>query len=109
MLTREILDNLGFTSYKSGPFNDPADEYWQKCYRDSEGNKMFFLDVKHYTIIHPITHADLGGYEINTQLYRRGSHDAIDIKFHDDNIDNALEIINTLFDMGLVENYENRR
>ena len=46
-------------------------------------------------------------YQITTQLYKVGSHDAINIEFGVDmSIEDAEKFIKTLFDVGLVEAYE---
>ena len=104
MLTRKELFERGFKEYKPTVF-DNADKCYQKCYRDGN-TKKYFLDVKHYSIKYPHTHEDLGGYEISTQVYVKGTHTAINIKFLNDDIDEAEKFIDELFEVGQLEPYE---
>ena len=102
----EIL-NRGFTEYSKSPFDSPScDALYQKLYRGKDGEKRYFLNIKHYSMTHPTTKEDLSGYEIDTQLYLKGSHNAVNIKFLDDNLDEAEKFIETLFSNNIVENYE---
>jgi hypothetical protein len=105
-LTKEILLGKGFNEYKPSQFDSSScDECWQKCYKDETGKK-YFLDVKHYSMTHPTTKEFIGGYEIETQVYLKGSHDAINIKFLNDSIEDAENFINNLFEQNMIENYE---
>ena len=87
------------------PFGESCDKYYQKKYKDGRGIK-YFLEVKHYTLIHPITKEDLSGYEVSGQFYLKGSHEAVNMEFLDSSIEKAEEFVNTLFDNNLLEYYE---
>lgn len=105
-MTKELLLEKGFNEYKPTQFDSSScDECWQKCYKDETGKK-YFLDVKHYNMTHPTTKEFIGGYEIESQIYLKGSHDAINIKFLNDSIEDAENFVNKLFKYNLIENYE---
>lgn len=107
-LTKDELLNKDFKPFEPNYLDSPScDGCYQKLYRDNLGNKKYFLDVKHYSMTHPTTREDLSGFEISTQVYKNGNHEAINITFLNDNIDDAEEFINKLFEYNLIENYEN--
>lgn len=106
-LSKDYLLDLGFLEYKPTRIDSPSvDACYQKLYRDELGNKKYYLNVKHYNLIHPTTHEDLSGYEISTQVYNKGNHNAINMNFLDDNIAEAENFIDALFKNNLIENYE---
>ena len=104
-MTEMYLLDKGFKEYKPTMF-DRCDKCYQKCYRDMNGAKKYFIEVKHYSITHPHTGADLGGYEISTQLYRKGTHNAVNMTFLHDDLDEVVSMIETMFESGLLEPYE---
>ena len=105
-LNKEVLEELGFIQYNIPRFESPScDECWQKTYRDEYGKK-YFLDVKHYDIVHPTTKKQIGGYEVETQVYTKKDHNAINIKFLDGDVKEAEKFIETLFKEDLIEYYE---
>ena len=105
-LDREMLEKLGFKQYEKAPFESPScDECWQKMYSDEYGKK-YYLNVKHYDIVHPTTKEQIGGYEVETQVYTKKYHNAIDIKFLSDDIGEAEEFVEGLFDNNIVEYFE---
>ena len=105
-LTREDILSRGFKEYKPSEF-DPSscDECYQKLYKDENGKK-YFMNIKHYTLIHPTTREDIGGYELECQLYIKDTHDSFNIKFLEDDIDEAENLIEFLFDSGKLDYYE---
>ena len=104
IIEQELIDK-GFTEYKPTIFDRSADKFYQKRYRDGKNTK-YFIDVTHYTIIHPTTKEDIGGYEVSGQYYLKGSHDAINMTFISSTVTEVEEFIDKLFEMGLLENYE---
>ena len=102
----QMLLDAGFAKYDV-PSYEPSsvDACYQKRYKDGKNTK-YFLDVKHWDIKHPDTNADLGGYEINGQFYLKGTHNAINMTFLTPDLDEAENFINSLFDKGLLENYD---
>jgi hypothetical protein len=104
MNERYLLEK-GFKQYKPLQF-DTCNKCYQKCYRGFDGSKKYFIDVEYYDLTHPYTHEQLGGYEISTQLYRKGTHDAINMTFLNDDLDDAINTIETMFASGLLEPYE---
>ena len=109
-ITEEELIGRGFRKFNTvGHLSDVRRYLFQKRYLDDKDNTLYFLDIYKYDWKH-ISHipiADIYNYEITTQLYRKGSHDAINISFGSDTtIDDAEEFINKLFDIGLIEPYE---
>jgi len=98
------LKEKNFREYKPSPLDAASvDKCWQKRYDDEQGNKRYFLDVKHYELRHPTLDTDLSGYEVSTQLYMKGSHNAFNIDFLDGiTITEAEQFINELFEnMGI--------
>jgi len=106
MLTKRELIERGFTEYKPAAFEN-ADRCYQKCYYDGNIRK-YFLDAKHYSLTHPATGEDFSNYELSTQLYTKGNHNALNITFLNDNIDEAEALIECLFEGGKVEPYDFR-
>lgn len=107
-LTEEELIERGFTSFKPTMFDsESVDKCYQKCYRNEKGDKKYFLDAKHFNLTHPTTGEDLGGWELSTQLYVKGNHHAINLTFLEDDIDEAVSLIEFLYEGGQIENYEN--
>ena len=104
IIEQELIDK-GFTEYKPTMFDNNADKCYQKRYREGKNTK-YFIDVKHYTIIHPTTKEDIGGYEVSGQYYLKDSHNAINMSFLDSTITEVEEFIDKLFEIDLLENYE---
>lgn len=104
------LKEKNFHEYKPSSIESPSvDKCWQKRYDDEQGNKRYFLDVKHYKLRHPTLGTDLSGYEVYTQLYMKGSHNAFNINFLDGTtITEAEQFIDELFESGKLDNYEDR-
>lgn len=106
IITHDWLINNGFKEYNKTQFDSSAvDHCYQKCYSDSLG-KRYFIDVKHYALIHPYTEADLSGYEVSGQFYLKDSHNAVNMNFLDSDVNEVEEFIDKLFDEELLEHYE---
>ena len=103
-LTEQELLDLGFSKYSTGA-NDLYDKLYQKCFYVDAKTKKYFINAKHYTFVHPTTGDDLGGWELSTQVYAKGTHNAININFLEDDLGEALRIIDAMFDAGLLEPY----
>lgn len=110
MITKQDLINAGFHEYKTGPYDAQKHivERWQLCVR-YEGGKKYFIDAKGIDFgpgdeLHP----DLAGikYELWTQVYTKGSHNAQNITFIGQTIDEAKDFIETLFNKEIIEPYE---
>lgn len=104
-MNENYLLQKGFKKYEPSEF-DGCDRCYQKCYRSFDGTKRYFINVKYYDLVHPYTHEQIGGYEISTQLYRKGSHNAINMTFLNDDLNDAINTIETMFTYGLLEPYE---
>ena len=100
-----LIDN-GFTKHKPDKWDSPYIEAnYQKCYRDDKHNKKYFLNVHEYA---PLPHVGTKEktYEISTQLYLKGTHNAVNLLFLNDDIDAAINTIELMFSAGIIENYE---
>ena len=103
---KELLDR-GFVEYKKSPIHSECiDHVYQKCYRGPNGEKRYFIDVNHWNFHHPYTHEDWSSYEITTQLYLKGTHNAVNLTFISGDLDEAENLIEKLFENELVEDYE---
>lgn len=104
-LTEEEILSHGFVDCGKPQFGS-ADKFYQKCYKDEDRSRKYFLDIYHYTLTHPTTREDLSGYELETQLYLKGTHEAVNMTFLNDDIDAAEEFINKLFELDMLDYYE---
>ena len=108
-MTHEELIEKGYHEYKPTPYeHQGVERVYQKCFRDNKGKK-YFIDVKKWEdMFHPYTHELIpGGYEYETQLYKKGTHDPFNITFlsHWD-IENVEEFVENLFQSGVLDYYE---
>lgn len=104
--SEEQLRERGFLSYPPTVFDSSNVVIrYQKRYDDEIG-KRYFLDCKvwdwTWTGRVPMDRS----YELETQLYQKGTHEAIDLNFHDNDLEAVEKFIDALFDAGLVEHYE---
>lgn len=100
------LEEKKFNSYNKSEFDsDSVVKCWQKKYRDTRGIK-YFIDVKLYEIIHPVSKEDIGGYEVSCQLYLKPNHDAVNLSFLDSTITEVEKFIEDLFELDKLEYYE---
>lgn len=105
-ISEKELFERGFVQVEKSPFEtDSVDRVYQKCYRDGH-RKRYFLNVKHYKLIHPVTKEDLSGYEISGQFYLKGNHNAVNMNFLFSTIDEVENTIEKMFSVGIFENYD---
>ena len=107
--TDEKLIEMGFDKYERYMCqNDSVIYNFQKCYRDADYNKLFFLDVAKWDWSFAKDKVpEQYTYCITTQLYKKGDHEAIDIEFGSNiTIEDAEKFIYSMFDAGLIEPYE---
>ena len=107
--TDERLIDDGFTKFDRYSLQNDCVMYnFQKCHRDEDGTKLFFLDVAKWDWTWardkvPENHT----YEITTQLYTKGDHEAVNLEFGSNiTVEEAEQFIYGMFDAGLVEPYE---
>lgn len=109
-ITEEELIKQGFKKYNTSEYSNDAKKYlFQKRYTNDYGDILYYLDIYKWDwSIFPVERIpESYSYEITTQLYKRGNHDAINIQFgNQSTIEDAEKFINSLFKYGLVEPYE---
>lgn len=78
---------------------------WQKCYYDEDGHKKYFLNAHDWDFTQ---YKDYMGVSRNfeCQVTRKDTGEAINLTFLSDNLSNAEGFIDTLFEAGLLSNYE---
>ena len=107
--TDEKLIEAGFNKFDRYSLQNDSIMYnFQKCYRDEDGNKLFFIDVAKWdwSWARDKVPEDYE-YEITTQLYTKGNHEAVNLEFGSHiSVEEAEKFIFTMFDAGLVEPYE---
>lgn len=100
------LKEQGFHPYPPTPFDpDSVVRRYQKRYDDDIGKK-YFLDCRIWDWSWTDKVPEPLSYELLTQLYQKGTHEAIDMTFHDSDLALVEQFIDALFDAGLVEHYE---
>ena len=107
--TDEKLIELGFKKYDRYSLqNDSVMYNFQKCYRDKSGTKLFFIDVAKWDwswARHKVPENHT--YEITTQLYTKGNHEAVNLEFGSNiSVEEAEQFIYKMFDADLIEPYE---
>ena len=107
--TDEELISRGFKKFNTSAISPDGVKYmFQKRYRDKWGNTLYFMDINKWdwTSIGDKV-PEQYTYEIETQLYRKGDHASINIEFGSDmSIEGAEKFINKLFEVGIVEPYD---
>ena len=110
IITDDKLIELGFKRYNTAACSKDAKKYlFQKRYLNNKGDILYFLDIYKWDwTIYPWANVpEPYTYEISTQLYTKGDHEAVNLSFGTYmTIEDAEKFINTLFDVGLVEPYE---
>ena len=107
--TDEELLSKGFSKYDRHKLQNDSIMYnFQKCYRDEDNNKLFFLDVQKWDFSWAkVPVHQMHTYEITAQLYRKGDHENFDITFGAGyTIEEAEEFVFKLFEIGMIEPYE---
>ena len=110
VITDEELIKRGFKRYNVCNTSIDCRKYlFQKRYMNDNGDTLYFIDIYKWdwTGFPPNRILDPYTYEITTQLYRKGDHEAINIGFGANmTIEDTETFIDSLFDAGLVEPYE---
>ena len=110
VITDEELIKRGFKRYNVCNTSVDCRKYlFQKRYMNDNGDTLYFIDIYKWdwTGFPPDRILDPYTYEITTQLYTVGGHDAVNIEFGVEmTIEGAEEFIDKLFDIGMVEPYE---
>ena len=109
LTTDERLIELGFKKYNTnGSLYDAKKHLFQKRYMNDAGDTLYFLDVYKWDWSFAADRVpDQYTYQITTQLYQKGTHEAINIEFGVGmTIEDAEQFIDTMFDTGMVEPYE---
>lgn len=103
---RNTLIPMGFREYKPTPFdNDGICACFQKRI-DDENGKMFFIDAKiwDYSWTNKVKENYHIAYE--TQLYKKGTHDAVSLDFIDWTEEQVEDFVKKMFHAKLIEHYE---
>ena len=105
----KLLLEKGFKKVKPSPImSENIEICFQKRYDDEKGIKYFITINKWKPLTHPYTKEIIGpNYEYTVQLYKKDTHDALDLNFHHEwelqDVENYLDI---LFDSNLFDYYE---
>lgn len=97
----------GYREYPKGAFAPyGVVRFFQKRFDDDIGIK-YFINVNEWDIGFPNSDGIMNGYEYEVQLYRKGTHDAIDLTFHSEwDIDEVEKYVDELFSNGKFDYYE---
>jgi len=94
--------------YKPTPFDsDGVETRFQKCFVDELGKK-YFIDIVKWQPMELNNGNRYGAtYEYETQFYKKGTHDAVNIEFICSwSIEDVEDYLEKLFETGLFEHYE---
>ena len=108
-MNEKYLLDLGFKRYDPTMFDDRkfVKDRYQKCIKDGDGNKKYFIDIVHYDMSYISNYTkQKDAYSIQSQVYRNGSHNAINMEFLTEDLNDALYTIDRMFEIGLLEPYE---
>lgn len=108
-MTDEYILSKGYHEYKPTHFDSPGvEKRFQKRFDDDKGKK-YFIDIKKWE---PITHPHTGevfdlGYECETQMYKKDTHDAVNFDFLSSwDLDSVEEFMEKQFATGMFDYYE---
>ena len=105
-ITDELLLDNGFTRYNPSPFSPEAVYCFQKCYRDENGIRKYFIDVTKYDFSFTDRVTEDYVYEISGQYYQKGTHDAINMTFIGWELEDVESFLESLLAAGFIEKYE---
>lgn len=117
MLNRELNDEYilskGYKVYEPTRFhNSSIIKCFQKRFDDDKGKK-YFIDINKWSWKSFMIEGKMGiwdkdtTYEYTTQLYRKDTHDAVDISFHSSwTLEQVEEHMEKLFETGMYDYYE---
>lgn len=103
-----LIEN-GFKEFKPGILdNEGVIKCFQKRYDDDIGKKYFITIKKWRGLTHPYTRQTFPpSYESEIQLYKKGSHKALDLTFHTDwELEEVEKYAEMLFNTGKFDYYE---
>lgn len=109
IITDEKLIELGFKKYNTYNNLYDAKKYlFQKRYMNDEGDTLYFLDIYKWDWSFANDKVpEQYTYQITTQLYQKGTHEAINIEFGVGMaVEDAEKFIAGMFEAGMVEPYE---
>ena len=107
MTDKELIER-GYKEYPPTAIHSRGiEKCFQKRFDDKDGKK-YFIDVNKWSPwTHPHTNEVWGpNYEYETQLYQKGTHNAVNLTFHSSwNIEDVEKMVETIFQNGM-EHYE---
>lgn len=113
VLTDEYFINRGYNKYDKTPLDTESVMYnFQKRFNDENGKK-YFIDIHKFD--NSWTKEKYANqswyksysYEYSCQLYKKDTHDALDIDFHSSwTIEQVEEFVEKLFQSGELDYYE---
>lgn len=108
-MTDADIINKGYKEYPPTCFHDSGvEKCYQKRFTDENGTR-YFIDINKWRpMTHPHTGETFGpDYEYTVQMYKKNTHDALDLTFHSswklEDVENHVE---SLFNTGLYDYYE---
>lgn len=110
-MTDKDLIERGYVEFSPSPFaSDGITTCFQKWFKDENGKRYFITVNKWIEMRHPYTGATFPStYEYETQLYKKNTHDAVNILFHSSwSIEDVEDYMAIMFDSGLFDYYEER-
>ena len=108
-MTREEILAHGYKQYAPIQFDSQwVTARFQKRFCDDIGKK-YFIDIREWEPMeHPHTHEVYpASYDYETQIYRKDTHDALDLNFHSSwTLEAVEEFMENLFNTGMFDYYE---
>ena len=106
--TDEELLKHGFKKYKASAISNDSIKYlFQKRYDNEQGDTLYFLDINKWDWSFAGDRVpEKYTYQIETQLYKKGDHEAINVEFGSNiTVEDAEKFIQAMFDADLIEPY----
>ena len=107
--TDEELINQGFKKFNASAISSDSVKYmFQKRYKNNQGTTLYFLDINKWDWSFAKDKVpEQYTYQIETQLYKKGDHEAINIEFGSNiTVEDAEKFIQAMFDADLIEAYD---
>lgn len=108
-MTDKAFLSKGFSEFRPTAFDsNGVEKCFQKRYDDELGKKYFITVRKWSAMLHAYTGVESPpSYEYEVQLYKKGSHDALDLMFHSSwNLEDVEAYVEAMWGTGLFEHYE---
>lgn len=99
----------GYKKYNPTPFdNEGIEARFQKRFDDEKGKRYFIDIVKWSGFTHPHTGKKFPpSYEYETQMYQKGTHNAVDFEFHSSwSLEEVEAFMEKQFETGMFDYYE---